>query len=152
MAKTSADKKYIRDSIENVQTNQITISEDKLRNKLEKQIKRIKKGSGSLSYFSLAVTSIGVLVTAELKTIYGITPDMWKTIFCIIALYSFYCFLSSIFNAVFRSATVDTIVKDIKTPDKEEYDISLWQTLVSRLNNKNNLNNNNNLEIEEEAE
>lgn len=152
MARTSADKKYIRDSIENVQTNQITISEDKLRNKLEKQIKRIKKGSGSLSYFSLAITSIGVLVTAELKTIYGITPDMWKTIFCIIALYSLYRFFSSILYAIFRSATVDTIVKDIKTPDKEEHDISLWQILISWLKNKNNTNINNDLEVEEEAE
>lgn len=152
MARISADNRYIRDSFENVQTNQIIISEDKLRNKLEKQIKRIKKGSGSLSYFSLGVTCVGVIVSAEIKTVCGITPDMWKALFFVIAVFSFYCFFTSIIYTIFCRANVDTIVKDIKTPDKEEHDISLLQQLFSWLKNKFKSNNNNNLEVEEEAE
>ena len=131
MAKTSVDKKYIRASIENVQTNQITISEDKLRIKLENQIKRIKRGSGSLSYLGLAITSIGVLVTAELKTVFGITPDMWKTVFFIVAVISFCMFLYSIINIVFWRVTVDTIVEDIKTADKEDKHLPFWTRLVT---------------------
>ena len=129
MAKTSVDNKYIRDSIENVQTNQITISEDKLRIKLENQIKRVKRGSGSLSYLGLAVTCFGVLVTAELKTVFGITPDMWKAVFFIVAFISFCMFIYRLFNALFCKATVDTIVEDIKTVDKDDKHLSLWTRL-----------------------
>ena len=147
MAKTSVDKKYIRASIENVQTNQITISEDKLRIKLENQIKRVKRGSGSLSYLGLTITCIGVLVTADLKTVFGVTPDMWKAVFFILAVVSFCLFLYSIINAIFCRATVDTIVEDIKTIDKDDKRLSFWARLKTSFHNPAK---SNNVETEEE--
>lgn len=117
MAKTSADKKYIRDSIENVQTNEIIISEDKLKNKLERQIRWIKKSSGVLSYLSMAVTCVGILVSTDFKMKFGITPDMWKTVFFIASIVFGGLFLMSSFYALFHRVTVDSIVTDLKTAD-----------------------------------
>ena len=71
MAKTSVNNKYIRDSIENVKTNQITISEDKLRIKLERQLKRLKKASGVLSYLGLTITCVSVLVSNDFREAFG---------------------------------------------------------------------------------
>lgn len=117
MAKTLVDNKYIRDSIENVQTNQITISEDKLRIKLERQLKQIKKASGALSYLSLIITCVGVLVSTDFKVAFGITPDMWKTVFFLASIGFFILFIISGFHSIFNRVTVDSIVNDIKTSD-----------------------------------
>lgn len=138
MAKTSVDK-YVRDSIENVQTNEITISEDKLRNKLERQIRRIKDSSGTLSYLSVAITCISVVVSANFKEFVGITPDMWKMLFIIGSVVFVFLFLKSGYNALFHKVTVDIIVKDIKTFDQTTQDVGFWgkiqNAIVSRINN-----------------
>lgn len=144
MARTSGDKKYIRDTIQNVQTNEITISEDKLRIKLEKQIKRVKRGCGSLGYLGVAVTCIGVLVSADLKEVFGITPDMWKAVFFIATVVFIVLFFISAFNAIFNRATVDSIVKDIKTADVIESNLGFW----NRFKKKHDIDNDN--ESEEE--
>lgn len=117
MAKTSVNNKYIRDSIENVKTNQITISEDKLRIKLERQLKRLKKASGVLSYLGLTITCVSVLVSNDFREAFGITPDMWKTAFFIAAVFFSSMTLISGFHSIFNRVTVDTIVDDIKTAD-----------------------------------
>lgn len=139
MAKTSVDNKYVRDSIQNVQTNEITISEDKLRNKLERQIKGIKEASGTFSYLSVAITCIGVLVSTDFKEFMGITPDMWKMLFIIAAVVFMVLFLKSGFHAVFHRVNVDTIVNDIKTLDQSsQTDCFLEKVrnaIMSRLNN-----------------
>lgn len=129
MAKTSVDNKYVRDSIQNVQTNEITISEDKLRNKLERQIKRIKQASGTFSYLSVAITCLGVLVSTDFKEFVGITPDMWKMLFIIAAFVFFYLFLKSVFFALFHKVTVDTVVTDIKTIDSTSQAEGFWVKL-----------------------
>ena len=144
MAKTSVDKKYIRDSIQNVQTNEITISEDKLRIKLEKQIGFIKRASGSLGYLSMSVTCFGVLVGTDFKIVFSITPDMWKTVFFIASIAFFIAFLYSGFYAVFKKATVDTIVRDIKTADDNNYIIDGWNRVKSIFNTEKS-----NTEVEE---
>ena len=137
MAKTSADKKYIRDSIENVQTNQITISEDKLRIKLERQIKRIKKSNGVLSYFSVTATCVGVLVSTDFKTVIGITPDMWKTVFFIAAVVFIVFTVSSSCYALFNRVSVDTIVNDIKTSDITDNTIGFWSRVKNAFKSNN---------------
>ena len=147
MAKTSVDNRYIRDSIENVQTNQITISEDKLRIKIERQIKRIKKSSGVLGYFGVAVTCIGVLVSTDFKTVLGITPDMWKTVFVLAAAVFVVLTLISGFNALFNRVTVDTVVNDIKTPDLTDRSRGFWSGVKNAFKS-----NQNNSEAEEEVE
>lgn len=129
MAKTSVDNKYVRDSIQNVQTNEITISEDKLRNKLEKQIKRIKEASGTLSYLSVAITCIGVLVSTDFKEIFGITPDMWKMLFIIVSVFFSFLFLRSGFFALFHKVNVDTVINDIKTVDRNSNKEDFWEKI-----------------------
>lgn len=138
MAKTSVDNKYIRDSIENVQTNQIIISEDKLRNKLERQLKRIKKTSGLLSYLGIAITCVGVLVSADFKKAFGITPDMWKTVFFLAAVVFFVFFIISGFHSIFNRVTVDSIVNDFKTSDLSEERTGLldWVKSIFHSNKK----------------
>ena len=139
MAKTSVNK-FIRDSIENVQTNQITISEDKLRIKLEKQIKRIKKSSGVLGYMSVTITCVGVLVSTDFKTVISITPDMWKTVFFIAAVVFLVLTAISGFNAIFNRVNVDSIVKDIKTSDIIAQKPDLWARVSDAFkSNKNDL-------------
>lgn len=137
MAKTSADNKYIRSSIENVQTNEITISEDKLRIKLEHQIEWIKRSSGVLSYLSLVITCISILVSTEFKEIHGITPDMWKAFFYLATAAFLALFFVHGFNAIFHRVTVDSIVKDIKTADflEKEPRIKVWLRKVLSLRN-----------------
>ena len=130
MAKTSVDNKYIRDSIENVQTNQITISEDKLRIKLEKQFKRLKRASGALSYLGLSITCVGVLLSTDFKEAFGITPDMWKTVFFLAAAFFIIMTLISGFNALFNRVTVDTIVDDIKTADSKIHKLGLLSKVI----------------------
>ena len=138
MAKTSVDNKYIRDSIENVQTNQIIISEDKLRNKLERQLKRIKKTSGVLSYLGIAITCVGVLVSADFKKAFGITPDMWKTVFFLAAVVFFVFFIISGFHSIFNRVTVDSIVNDFKTSNLSEERTGLldWVKSIFHSNKK----------------
>lgn len=138
MAKTSVDNKYIRDSIENVQTNQITISEDKLRIKLERQLKRIKKASGVLSYLGIAITCVSVLVSTDFREAFGVTPDMWKTVFFLAAVVFFVLFIFSGFHSIFNRVTVDSMVNDIKTSDLSEKRTGLldWVKSIFHSNKK----------------
>lgn len=138
MAKTSVDRKYIRDSIENIQTNEITISEDKLRIKLEKQIKRVRRGSGVLGYISVAITCVGVLVSTDFKEVYGITPDMWKTVFFLAAVVFVGLSFFHVFYALFFRASVDSIVKDIKTSDQADKALDFLEWLKNFIEDKFN--------------
>ena len=139
MAKTSVDKKYIRDSIQNVQTNEITISEDKLRLKLERHIKRIRKASGVLSYLGVAITCIGVLAGTDFKEIGGITPDMWKTVFFLAAVAFIILTLYHGFYALFYRTSVDSMVNDIKTPDLIEHERNIWARFMAHFKSDNNV-------------
>jgi hypothetical protein len=131
-----------------VQTNQITISEDKLRIKLEGQLRRVKKSSGVLSHLSIVITCVGVLVSTDFKDTYGITPDMWKTVFFLAAVVFFVLFIISAFHFIFNMVTVDSIVNDIKTPDHSDMKEGFWNRVKVIFYPKKN----NDLETEEEEE
>ena len=145
MAKTSVDNKYVRASIQNVQTDEITISEDKLRNKLERQFKYVKESSGTLSYLSVAITCVGVLVSTDFKEALGLTPDMWKMLFIIVAVVFAFFFVKRGIKGLLHRVTVDTIVNDIKTLDQTSHDESFGHKFVNAIFTKMN-----NKSIEEE--
>lgn len=138
MAKTSVDNKYVRASIQNVQTDEITISEDKLRNKLERQFKYVKESSGTLSYLSVAITCVGVLVSTDFKEALGLTPDMWKMLFIIVAVVFAFFFVKRGIKGLLHRVTVDTIVNDIKTLDQTSHDESFWHKFVNAIFTKMN--------------
>ena len=135
MAKISVNNKYIRDSIENIQTNIIKVSEDKLRYKLQRQISYIKKGSGAFSYFSVCLTGIGVLVSNNFKKFINITPEQWEMIFYIITGVFGFLFIYTILNLIFHRVTVESIIKDIQTEDKVK--ISFGERIKNYLSEKN---------------
>lgn len=132
MAKTSGnDSRYILDSIVNVKTNEITISEDKLRNKLGKHIQAIKKSANVLAYLGLAITCLSVVVSASFKEWKGITPDMWKMLFIIGTIVFGFLFVNSAIYALFHKTSVDAILVDIKTI--ETNDIPSKNSWLSRI-------------------
>lgn len=101
----------------NVVCNQVRISEDKLRLKLDKHIGKAKKSKDWLGFLGISITSFTPLVTADFHEHWGINAEGWKIIFECLTGLSCLCFVVFGITALCNLVSVDKIIEDIKTKE-----------------------------------
>lgn len=109
------EKKYFANSYENVKTDKITITKDKLENILLKYLSRVRKTMSWITPASLFVTTLGVLVTTTFKSFAYVTADSLQAIFIILCFGSFIWMVVEIVKAcrIGKKLTIDDLIKKI---------------------------------------
>lgn len=106
--------KFITDTVENVGSTQITITEDKLRNILLKHVPMIRKSRDWIgAFFTTAGMSASIYACSFTEKL-GLSGDVWKGIFLVLVVVSAILFLYSCFNALRKNSNEEKIIKDIK--------------------------------------
>lgn len=115
MAVSQSKNKYINSVFENTQTNIITITEDKLINKLTIYTTKIKKGNDWIGALGILI-SIGLtLLTSSFNITFGISGDAWFLFFIFMAFVIFVYFCYCLYNAFKNRTSIQDVINDIKT-------------------------------------
>ena len=105
---------FVTDTIENVGSAQITITEDKLRNILLKHVPMIRKSRDWIgAFFTTAGLSASIYACSFTEKL-GLSGDVWKGIFLVLIIVSAILFLYSCYNALRKNSNEEKIIKDIK--------------------------------------
>ncbi len=86
---TTDDKKFISDLHENIQTELITITKDKLENILLKYLNKLDLRKAWITPFSVFLSLIIALLTADFKEFLGLPKELWHALFIISCFFSF---------------------------------------------------------------
>ena len=106
--------KFVTDTIENVGSTQITITEDKLRNILLKHVPMIRKSRDWIgAFFTTASLSASIYACSFTEKL-GLSGDVWKGIFLVLIIVSAILLLYSCYNALRKNSNEEKIIKDIK--------------------------------------
>lgn len=108
------NSKFVNKSISNIQSNIISITEDKLENKLNKHISKIKKSHDWIGAAGVFFTIVIALLTSQFKTVLGFGAEFWFHLFCFGAVFSFGYLCYTIFNAYKNNTNVSIIISNIK--------------------------------------
>ena len=102
---------------DNTVCDQILISEDKLRLKLEKYISAAKRSKDWIGCLGIALTAGTPLLTADFKSVLSIPAETIKHIFVLITFaFLVLTFATGIYSLIKR-VNVDTVVRDLKTKE-----------------------------------
>lgn len=83
IAKTNRNSEFVKNEINNVSSNIIRITEDKLRLKLSVYENSVVHSSDWLGALGIVVSIAMTLITAEFKNLLGLSSEVWCTIFVI---------------------------------------------------------------------
>jgi uncharacterized membrane protein YqjE len=108
--------KFVNQVRTNTKSDLIEITEDKLENILLKYLGKLNKVKGWLTPFSLFVTILIVLLTAEFKIFLGISKEIWNAFFILALLITFIWTLKSAYDAIkcSKNSTIDFLISEIK--------------------------------------
>lgn len=111
--------KFVTDTVENVGSTQITITEDKLRNILLKHVPMIRKSRDWIgAFFTTAGLSASIYACSFTEKL-GLSGDMWKGIFLVLIVVSAILLIYSCFNAIRKNSDEEKIIKDIKNVERK---------------------------------
>lgn len=99
---------------ENVSSDQIRITEDKLKLKLEKFEKSIKRSNNWLTWFGIFLTTVAALNAASFVDALGISGVAWETIFTIVAIVAFIGLIISPIKYYRNKITIDDFIDGCK--------------------------------------
>ena len=99
---------------ENVSSDQIRITEDKLKLKLEKFEKSIKRSNNWLTWFGIFLMTVAALNAASFVDALGISGVAWETIFTIIAIVAFIGLIISPIKYYRNKITIDNFIDGCK--------------------------------------
>ena len=99
---------------ENVSSDQIRITEDKLKLKLEKFEKSIKRSNNWLTWFGIFLTTVAALNAASFVDALGISGVAWETIFTIVAIVAFIRLIISPIIYYRNKITIDDFIDGCK--------------------------------------
>lgn len=106
--------KFVTDTVENIGSTQITITEDKLRNILLKHVPMIRKSRDWIgAFFTTAGLSASIYACSFTEKL-GLSGDVWKGIFLVLIIVSAILLLYSCYNALRKNSNEEKIIKDIK--------------------------------------
>lgn len=128
--------KFVTDTIENVGSTQITITEDKLRNILLKHVPMIRKSRDWIGAFFTTAGLAASIYACNFKEELGLSADMWKGIFLVLAIVSAILLLYSCFNALRKNSNEEKIIKDIKNVEGKTQILKHYAYGVKFENNK----------------
>ncbi|MFT4646262.1 MAG: hypothetical protein ACI8RP_001611 [Urechidicola sp.] len=108
--------KFIDQVRTNTKSDLIEITEDKLENILLKHLNKLNKVRGWLTPFSLSITILIVLLTADFKLFLGISEEIWGAVFVLGFIISIIWTLVSVFLAIkcSKSSTIRFLINEIK--------------------------------------
>ena len=106
--------KFVTDTVENVGSTQITITEDKLRNILLKHVPMIRKSRDWIGAFFTTAGLSASIYACNFTEKLGLSGDMWKGIFLVLIVVSSILLLYSCFNTLRKNTNEEKIIKDIK--------------------------------------
>ena len=108
--------KFIDQVRTNTKSDLIEITEDKLENILLKHLNKLNKVRGWLTPFSLTVTILIVLLTANFKLFLGITKEIWNAVFILGFFVTLIWTIVSVFSAIkcSKGATIEFLISEIK--------------------------------------
>lgn len=86
---TVDDNKFISEAHENIQTELITITKDKLENILLKYLNKLDLKKAWITPFSVFVSLLVALLTADFKEFLNISKELWRAIFLISCIITF---------------------------------------------------------------
>lgn len=111
--------KYITSSYENIKTDLITITRDKLEIILLKHLNNSVKKSSWITPFSLFSTFLITLITTDFKNNLPISADTMTAIFIILCCACFIWLIIEIVNAIKRGKkqTIDNLIEKIAKND-----------------------------------
>ncbi len=115
--KRQSDLIRVNNIISLLDVDVIEITADKLENILNKRINNIKAPRDIISAIGLFVGLTGTLLTSEFHDTLNIPADMWKGIFFLSAILSFFHMVRVAYNRCFRRDGVESIIKAIKDAD-----------------------------------
>lgn len=98
----------------NVSSDQIQITVDKLRLKLEDFEKSNKRSVDWMTCLGLLITSVAALNSATFNSFLGISGDTWKVIFELTAVGSFLLLLITLICYWFKKISIDDFINDCK--------------------------------------
>ena len=107
--------RYVNDVITTTQSDEIHITEDKLRLKLIKHFDRYRKSKEWIAYLGNAV-AIGIaLMTTTFNETWGIPAYIWRDIVWVAEFFFIYKFIVSLFNTIRYNISIDKIIQVIES-------------------------------------
>lgn len=107
------ENRFVSDTIENVKTDLIIISEDKLRNKLNSHVPRIEEGNSWKGMLTTFISLVATVYACQFEDKLGIKAATWAALYIIGIIITLMFLIKSIFNYLGKS-DVDSIICDIK--------------------------------------
>lgn len=114
MAVSQSKYKYINSVFENTQTNIITITEDKLENKLISYTAKVRKCNDWLGALGVFVSISLAMFTSNFKDVLGIKGEAWFHFFLFMGLISFFYLIFCVYNLISNRTNVKDLINDIK--------------------------------------
>lgn len=106
--------KFVTDTVENVGSTQITITEDKLRNILSRHVPMIRKSRDWIGAFFTTAGLTASIYACSFTEKLGLPADMWKGMFLVLIVISAILLLYCCLNALHNNSNEEKIIKDIK--------------------------------------
>ena len=110
------EDRFINQVCSNTKTDFIEITEDKLENILIKFLRDFKDASGWITAFSIFLTLLVAILTADFKAFLSIPKEIWCAIFYISLIVSFIWFVRLVIKAFTKreKIKIDYLIKKIK--------------------------------------
>ena len=96
----ASTNRFINKVCSNTKTDFIEITEDKLENILIYFIQDLRMASGWLTPFSIFITILITILTADFKEFLSISKDIWTAMFYVVLFLSFCWLVYGVINAI----------------------------------------------------
>ncbi len=112
-----ATSKFVSGIVENVGSTQITITEDKLRNKLLKHVPRLRKSREWIGALLTTGSLAATIYTCTFTTKLGLSAELWEAIFIVLMAVGLIIFCYNVINAINNRSDEERIISDIMNVD-----------------------------------
>jgi hypothetical protein len=108
--------KFVDQVRTNTKSDLIEITEDKLENILLKHLSKLNKVRGWLTPFSLLITILIVLLTADFKLFLGVSKEIWNAVFILGFIVTLIWTVISVYSAIIcsKNSTIGFLISEIK--------------------------------------
>ena len=114
-------EKFIENRRENIKTDLITITQDKLENILIKHLDKLLLKSKWITPLSLTLSILATILTSTFNDSFGLSKDIWAAIFYILFISSIVWFVVLLIKLVrnYKSTSIDSLIKEISNTREE---------------------------------
>lgn len=111
--------KFVKKEYVNTRSNVIQITEDKLDNILMKHLECCKTSKSWLTPFTLLITVILVLSTAEFKDSFNVDSEVWTAIFMILTVVFTIWLIITLINVIknWNKTSIKSLIERIKNSE-----------------------------------